>query len=242
MRSLLMVSAGIAMLGLTAPAAAQNMPAPMHMMPHDGTLLTVVAEGRTTRTPDLATIRAGVTTQAATAAEALAQNSTRMERVLAALRRAGVAERDIQTASIQLNPQYRYQENEPPVITGYQAVNMVSVRFRDVAKSGSILDVLVREGANNINGPSLSLDDPAAALDEARRDAVARAAARAQLYASAAGLSVDRIVSISETMEGAGPQPPMMVSARAQSESADTAIVPGEQDVTVTLTFRFLLK
>ncbi|WP_163362974.1 SIMPL domain-containing protein, partial [Klebsiella aerogenes] len=65
----------------------------------------------------------------------------------------GVAERDIQTATIGLSPQYRYAQNEPPVITGYQASNQVSVRFREVAKSGTILDALVREGANNISGP-----------------------------------------------------------------------------------------
>jgi uncharacterized protein YggE len=126
------------------------------------------------------------------------QNSTRMATVLAALKRAGVAERDIQTSSISLSPQYRYAQNEPPVITGYQASNQVTVRFRDIAKSGAILDALVKEGANNISGPNLTIDKPEAALDEARTAAVATARARAELYAKAAGLRVDRILSISE--------------------------------------------
>ncbi len=83
-----------------------------------------------------------------------------MARVLAAVKRAGVADRDIQTATVQLQPQYRYGDNVPPVITGYQATNTLSVRFRDVAKSGSVLDALVAQGANQIDGPNLSIDKP----------------------------------------------------------------------------------
>lgn len=207
----------------------------------DGALLDVVAEGRTTRTPDLATIDAGVVTQAPTAAEALSANAQRMERVLAALKRAGVADRDVQTANISLSPQYRYGENVPPVITGYQAANRVSVRFRDVMKSGSILDALVKEGANQIDGPNLSLAAPDAAMDEARTDAIVRARKRAELYAQAAGMRVQRIVSISEgDTPSPGPRPPMMM-ARMEADAA-TKIAPGEQDVTATVTVRFILK
>ena len=227
-------------LPLAAPAAAQIV-APT-ILP-DGTLLEVSAQGKSTRVPDLATIRAGVVTQAPTAAAALSENAGRMDRVLAALRDAGVAERDIATATVRLSPQYRYIENQAPAITGYQATNTVSIRFRDIAESGTILDALVKQGANQIDGPNLSLDNPDAALDEARTDAVKRARARAELYARAAGLSVSRIVSISESGDNVGMPPPrpIMYAARAES-AADTAIVPGETDVTVTLQVRFLLK
>ena len=95
------------------------------------------------------------------------------------MRRAGGADRDVQTSAISLNPQYRYGENVPPVITGYQAANQVSIRFRDVKRSGAILDTLVAQGANQITGPSFDLDQPDAALDEARGQAVAKARARA---------------------------------------------------------------
>lgn len=208
----------------------------------DGTILDVSATGKTTRVPDIATIRAGVVTQSTTAAQALADNAQRMSEVLAALKAAGVQPRDIATANVSLQPQYRYENNQPPAITGYQASNTVSIRFRDVAKSGAILDTLVKQGANQIDGPSLSLDQPDAALDEARTDAVKRARARAELYAKAAGLSVVRIVSISEGGEMAGPQPPIVYMARAQMAKADTAIVAGETDVTATVSVRFLLK
>jgi uncharacterized protein YggE len=222
------------------PALAQAVPAASAVIP-DGALLDVTATGKTTRVPDLATIRAGVVTQAPTAAQALGDNAQRMAGVLAALKKAGIEARDIATANVSLQPQYRYEDNKPPVITGYQATNSVSIRFRDIAKSGPILDTLVAQGANQIEGPSLSLDQPDAALDEARVDAVKRARARAELYARAAGLSVSRILTISEGGEIAGP-PPMPVYRMAAAKVADTVVMPGESDVTATITVRFLLK
>lgn len=235
----------IRMLTLTALAAAlpgvagAQTAAPA--MSVDGTLLDVVAEGQATRVPDIATIRAGVVTKAPTAAAALSQNATQMTRVLAALKAAGVAARDIQTATIALNPDYRYAENQPPVITGYQASNSVSVKFRDIAKSGAILDALVQQGANQIDGPNLSIDQLEAAQDEARIDAVKRARARAALYAKALGMQVTQLVSLSEG-DGAmpGPVPAMMVRAQAAKDS--TQVVAGEQQVGVTVRVRFLLK
>lgn len=207
-----------------------------------GTLLDVSARGATTRVPDQATIRAGVVSQAATAAAALADNAARMARVLARLKRAGIADRDVATASVSLQPQYRFADNQPPAITGYQATNSVGVRFRDIGKAGPILDALVAEGANQIDGPSLALSQPDAALDEARADAVRHARARAELYAGAAGLRVARIVSIAEAGESAGePQPPVMFRM-ARAEAASTPIAAGEKDVTVTLNVRFLLQ
>ena len=118
------------------------------------------------RVPDIAIISAGVMTRSASATGAISENAARMERVRAALKRAGIADRDIQTSNISLNPEYRYQENQPPQLTGYTASNQVSVRFRDIRNTGRILDALVAEGANQINGPSLTIDKPEAALDE----------------------------------------------------------------------------
>lgn len=233
------------LVALATPIAAAAQTAPMiePMVPASGAVLDVTAEGRTTRVPDLATIRAGVVSQGATAAAALADNAARMERVLAALKRAGIAPRDIQTANVSLSPQYRYADGQPPAITGYQATNNVAIRFRDVGKAGAILDALVAEGANQIEGPSLSVDQPEAALDEARVDAVRRAQARAQLYARAAGMQVARIVSISEAGQDSGgaPNPPVLY-ARAMAAAPKTEIAAGERDITVALQVRFLLR
>ncbi|MET0308771.1 MAG: SIMPL domain-containing protein [Sphingomonas sp.] len=236
----ILLPATLAALTLSVmPALAQDMRP--GFAPIDGTILDVAATGTTARTPDIALIEAGVVTNAATAAGAMVQNAERMRTVLAALRKAGVAERDIQTSTISLSPQYRYVQNEAPVVIGYQASNQVSIRFRDVAKSGPVLDLLVQQGANNISGPTLSIDKPEAAMDEARRDAVAKAKARATLYAEAAGLRVDRILSISEG--GAPPPMPMPIMMRAQADKvAASEVAPGEQQVNATISVRFLLK
>ena len=238
----LLATAAILAAAPFAGAQAQTAPSVVPMIQADGTVLDISATGQTMRVPDVATIRAGVVTQNASAAAALAENADRMARVLAALKHAGVATRDIATANVGLSPQYRYGENVPPVITGYQASNTVSVRFRDIARSGAILDALVRKGANQIDGPNLSLDKPDAALDEARSDAIRRARARAELYAKASGMTVARVVSITEQGENAGGQPPVMMFARAKAADSSTQIAAGETDVTVTVSVRFLLK
>lgn len=227
-------------MAATVPLAAAAQVAPTATVA-EGTLLDVVAEGRVSRVPDIAIIRAGVVSQGATAAEALSANARQMASLLAALKAAGIADRDIQTATISLNPQYRYAENQPPVITGYQASNTVSVKFRDIARSGAILDALVKQGANQIDGPNLTIDAIDSAMDEARVDAVKRARTRADLYARALGMRVDRIVMVSEggDIGMPGPIPQMMVRAEAKDA---TQVVPGEQQVSTSVRIRFLLK
>jgi len=225
----------VVLLGLAVPAAAQTAPS----QAVTGTRLDVAATGEVTRVPDIVRISAGVVTQAPSATEALRQNAERMARVRAALRRAGIADRDIQTSSLSLQPDYRYAENQPPQLTGYRAGNEVNVRFRDIANSGRILDALVAEGANQINGPMLGLDRPEAALDEARTQALANARARAELYARALGMRVKRILFISET---GGAPPPMPMARMMAAQDSATQIAPGEQTLSVSLTVGFELE
>lgn len=222
------------------PAAAQAVAE--FAQPISGTRLEISASGEVSRVPDVAVITAGVATRAATASDALGQNSSKMAGVIAALKRAGVADRDIQTSSINLNPEYRYQENQPPQLVGYSATNQVTIRFRDIRNSGRILDALVAAGANQINGPSMVIDKPDAALDEARADAIARGTARAQLYARALGKRVVRVLSVSESGGGNVMPPPMPYAVRQSAERADTKIMPGEQKVEVTLSMIFELQ
>ncbi|HEX8444985.1 MAG TPA: SIMPL domain-containing protein [Sphingomonas sp.] len=232
----------IGALALAVPGVALAQVAPDPVATLTGTRLDIVANGEVTRVPDIATVSAGVVTQAPTAAAAMSENATRMAATIAGLRRAGVADRDIQTASINLSPQYRYGENVPPVLTGYQASNQVSVRFRDVKRAGAILDTLVQAGANQINGPAFSVDKPAAALDEARTAAIASARARAALYARATGLAVRRIVAIVEEGEQASQPRPMLMAMSRAKEMADTAVQAGEQSLSVTVRVTFELQ
>ncbi|MBR0553998.1 SIMPL domain-containing protein [Stakelama marina] len=239
-KMILAATAATLIWGIPAASAQTGTPAEL-TVPDNATLLEVVVEGQATRVPDIATIRAGVVTQATSAGDALKQNAARMAAVLAALKKAGIADKDVQTAAISLSPQYKYGDNQPPVITGYQASNSVSVRFRDIEKSGAILDALVAQGANQINGPDLSIDAIDAAQDEARTDAIRRARSRADLYAKAAGLRVDRILSISEGANSAPPPRPMAM-ARMEAAAPNTKIAPGQQNVNATVTVRFLLR
>ncbi|MEO7814975.1 MAG: SIMPL domain-containing protein [Sphingomicrobium sp.] len=235
-------------LGLAAATAAMASPTALAaqsvavVQPIAGTRLDISATGTVSRVPDLAIISAGVVTKSTTATGAISDNAARMERVRAALRRAGIADKDIQTSSISLNPDYRYENNQPPVLTGYQASNNVSVKFRDIRNSGKILDALVAEGANQINGPSLTIDKPESAYDEARVKAIAAGRARAELYARALGMRVVKLVSVSE---GGGnyQRPPMPMAMMAKAErSADTSIDPGSQDLEVSLAMSFELQ
>jgi len=208
-----------------------------------GTRLDVSATGEVTRVPDVAVITAGVVSRAATATEAIQDAATRMERVRAALKKANVADRDIQTTNVSLSPEYRYPENQSPQLTGYSASNQVTVRFRDIKASGGILDALVSQGANQISGPNLVVDKPEAALDEARALAIANGRQRAELYARSLGLRVARVVALSESggyyaPPPAPPPPPMM----ARAEMAQTTIDPGEQKLQVTVQMTFELQ
>lgn len=223
-----------------APSAALAQPsAPPPPLP-SGVRLDVVATGEVTRTPDLVTIMAGVVTRSPQAELALRDNAARMERVRAALRRAGIQPRDVQTGTISLSQDYERQETGRPEPSGYVASNQLYVRFRDVANAGRIIDALVAEGVNSVNGPMFGIEDREGALNEARTRALAIARSRADLYARSLGTRVRRIVSVSES----GQQGVILgeaASMRSQASNASTQVEPGEQVVGTSLTVTFEL-
>lgn len=243
-----------------APALAQPTPSPAPVLPANATLLNLSAEALVRRAPDLANFSAGVVTQAKTAGEAMTANARRMDGVIAALKRAGIADRDIQTASLSLQPQYYYPQRERPLpagttrpaepqaprIVGYEARNSVQVRVRKLGEMGKVIDTLVAAGANQVDGPNFMLENQDAALDEARTEAVKKARTRAELYARAANLRVARILSISEG--GAYyPQPVMMreavmATAGNAAPPPPSPVAPGELQLGVTLSVQFALE
>lgn len=239
MKTVLFTALLAATTSLSASAALADQPA---TVPISGTRLDISAEGEVTRAPDIATLSAGVMTQGTTASAAMAENAKRMAAAVAALRQAGVADKDIRTASLSLQP--RYADNngdQPPRISGYQASNQLSVVFRDIKRAGPILDALVGQGVNQISGPDFALDHPDAALDEARAQAMQKARARAEVYAKAAGLGVRRIVAIQESggYSPPSPRPYVMMAARAKAASD---LQPGEEKIGVTLNITFELQ
>lgn len=247
-----------------ASAAQAQLPAASPVLSPEETLLVVSGEGQSRRVPDVALFSAGVVTQGKTGGEALSANAARMDEVVRALKRAGIADRDIQTSALSLQPQYSNPEQEaqmqarlsrqpyvPPAqpqaprIIGYEARNNVQVRVRKLGAMGSIIDTLVSAGANQVDGPSFTLDDSKAALDEARVEAVKEARSRAELYARAAGLRISRILSISE---GGGyyPPQPVMVTGRFAGSAAPppppSPVAPGELTLGTTVSVQFALR
>lgn len=225
-----------------APMMAQAQEPQVSVPAVQGTLLTVSAEGLSEGRPDMATINLGVTTEGQTAQAAMQENARRMQALAQALRRAGVAERDIQTSNVSVYPQQQYIEGQQPRITGYQANNTVVAKVRRIDTTGRVIDAAVGAGGNTVNGVSFSYQDPDAQLDAARRDAIAEARRRAELYASALGMRVHRIVAV---QEGGGYSPPMPVPMMARMEAAQdasTPIAPGQIETRVSVGVTFELR
>jgi uncharacterized protein len=220
-----------------APAAFAQTPPPAAESMFRATTLNLAAYGESKIAPDMATITLGVMTESPTAAAAMQANASQMSRVIAALKRAGLEDRDIQTSQLNLSPQYRYEQNQPPKLTGYQASNQVTLTVRDLARLGQIVDATVNSGANQVHGVSFGLNDPTEAENAARRAAVQALEQKAALYAQATGHRVVRLVSLSESGGYAPPPPmPMMQMARAESMDAATKVAPGELNVRIDIT------
>ena len=191
--------------------------------------------------PDIATISAGVSTQAPTAVAALRQNSVEMRRVINRIKALGVAEKDIQTSGINLNARYDYdRDNQRQVFRGYEVSNRVSVELRDIERIGRVLDALVEAGATDLGGPSFRLENDEAAKATARRSAMERARGQALEYAQLAGYSGLRLLEVSESIQGSGPMPPQPVSARMVAmDAAEAPVQPGQVSTGVSVTVKY---
>jgi hypothetical protein len=211
------------------PVAAEDRPYPQ---------IRVTGEGVATLPPDMALLSLAVARDAPTAAQALEETSRAMRDVLAAMRKAGVDERDLQTEQFSIHPRYRDEpaqvKGEPPIprIVGYTVSNGLSVRVRELDRLGAIIDMSVRLGVNQGGGIQFLNDDPAAALTAARTAAMQDALARARTLAAAANVSLGAILDISEQSY----QPRPMMMARAEMVMADAVpIAGGENSYRVTV-------
>ncbi|WP_435169525.1 SIMPL domain-containing protein [Falsirhodobacter sp. 1013] len=196
--------------------------------------ITVTGEGQVAAAPDMATLMLGVTAQGATATEAMQANATQLTAVMDRLKAAGIADADIQTTGLQLNPNWTQAENQARRIDGYTADNMLTVRLRKIDGLGEVLDTVVADGANTLNGISFDLADPKPLMDEARKRAVEDAKDRARQLAEAAGVQLGGIESIIEGGGAQGPVPMFRMEA-----SAATPVAGGEvtRSAQVTITF-----
>ena len=202
--------------------------------------ISVTGTGRVKAEPDVADINLGVTKQGEDAQSAAGEAATTMDAVINALLEAGVAEADIQTTSLSLNPIYDWDEN-PPDIEGWEASNQVNVTVRDIEAVGAVVDAATAAGATNVNGISFRVEDPTAAEAEARSAAVAAAKAKADQLATDAGVTIIGVISISES--GGQPPPPIYMERAAfdmaAGEALATPVLPGQVELSISVFIQY---
>jgi uncharacterized protein YggE len=199
--------------------------------------ITVTGVGTVKSVPDEAEISLGVETEGATAKDALAENSARMERLLAALRGAGVKKEDIRTQEVSVYP--RYAPDGRPA-DGYTARNSVLVKVPDLARTGAILDLAARSGANHTSGPAMSASNREELESKALSAAVRNARAKAEALADAAGVGLGPVTAIVEGFAG-GPEP-YPLAARADADAGKAVpIEPGTEEIQATVTITFAI-
>jgi uncharacterized protein len=202
--------------------------------------ISISGHGEVRAVPDLAVVSIGVSTQAATAREALDINTKSMKILIDTLKKAGIDNRDIATSNFSVGPRvdYNSSNSQPPKVVGYDVNNMVTITVRNIEDLGELLDVAVSTGSNTINGISFSVSKPEAMLTEARKAAVADARSKAETYAAAGGFKLGSIVTLNE---GASYQPPTPYLAKAaRAEAADAVpIAQGEQSLTIDVSITY---
>jgi uncharacterized protein YggE len=225
-----LAAAAAAIALLTAPALAQVIPP---------ATVSVTGEATVSVPPDLAQVDGGVSSDAKTAREAFEANNAAMGKVLLALKGAGIAEKDIQTSRLSLQPQNALSRSGPSPIVGYRASNRVTVRVHDVAKLAGVIDTLVGAGANDIGGIGFMVSNASKLLDEARERAIADARRKAEIYAKAAGVTLGAPVGISEE-SSPGPVPYRRMAAGMPVSAAPLA--QGEETLQVTVSVSWAIK
>lgn len=224
----------LAAAAFAAPAAAAEV-----QLAATGPVVELTVDESVEAAPDIATVSAGVTTQASTAVEAMRANATAMNAVVARIRSLGVAERDIQTSGISLGAMYDYnQQTQRQVFRGYQASNRVSVKLRRIERTGEVLDALVAAGATDLGGPEWSIDDDTAARAQARKAAFDKARAQALEYARMAGYSGLKLLEINESVAARQPIP-MFRAVAEQAAAAPTPVQPGMVQTGVAVTVKY---
>ncbi|MCL4767615.1 MAG: SIMPL domain-containing protein [Hyphomicrobiaceae bacterium] len=213
------------------PAAAAEQPGQRR--------ISISASATVTAEPDIALISTGVVSEAQTAREALERNTAAMRRLIEGLKAAGIEGRDIQTTSFNVEPRYEQaKDGRPPAIVGYRVLNDVRITTRDIGRLGEVLDRAVTLGANQIGGIQFEVSKSETLKDEARREAMANARRRAQLFAAAAGVELGEVLRIEEDVQEDGPRPVPYARALKASVPIERGTATLEARVSVTWALR----
>jgi uncharacterized protein len=207
--------------------------------------LSVNGEGKVMAVPDLATLNLGIEAQAGTVSEAQAQAAKAMDQIMAALTADGIAGNDIQTSQFSIDP---VRQSNPKTgeetLVGYRVTNMVNVKIREVAKAGEIIDAVAQAGGDltQVQGMSLSVEDPTPFQTQAREQALADAKAKAEQMAQLAGVKLGKPISISESGVYYPTPAPMFSYADVKVAGATTSISPGEQEISVNVQIMYKIE
>lgn len=227
---LLLMVAGLAARSDIANAQEQDEPTARRT-------ITVSGTGRVTAQPDEATISIGAQITAPTLAEATEQANAIMTKVLAALKAQGIDPKEIQTSTYNVNPVTTYNEGEPPKVTGYQVMNVVNVKVKDIANVGKVLDAGMSAGANYLGGVTFGIADSSKYETEARTAAVKDATHIAETLAAASGVKLGNVISITEGVTSA---PPPLPYARSAADAASAGPVEtGSLEISTNVLMRF---
>jgi uncharacterized protein len=200
--------------------------------------VSVSATGSVAADPDMAYISTGVIVEADTAKDALARNSTVMAKLIDGLKALGIAPKDIQTTTVNVEPRYvQAKDGRPATISGYRVVNQVRLTVHDVKRLGEMLDSAITLGANQVNGINFDVSNAETLKDDARKQAMVNAKRRAELYATAAGAQLGSVLSISEDVSS-GPRP-MPIT---RSMAAAVPIEAGTRTLTVEVHVTYALR
>lgn len=226
---------------IPAPPAGQTPPPPAPRQAAQMETVSVTGEGRATLAPDRVSFTAGVETTDPALGPALEENNRRLAGLIAALKKQGVAGKEIRTSQVSISPQMDYQQGKRPRIVGYQVTNLVTVTRDDPADAGKLLQAALDAGANHVSGLSFTVADPTRGRDAALASAVADARAKAEVLARAAGRALGRALSITEGSAPPGPPIPFRAEAM-QARGADVPVEPGTEELRFTVSVVFELR
>ncbi|TYC55701.1 SIMPL domain-containing protein [Rhodobacterales bacterium] len=235
------LAAGLAVAIAGSPAQAQD--SGVQEIASRGTI-TMDGQGSVAVSPDMGVISASVVTTADTTEKALSENNALIGKVISAMKEQGIESRDIRTNGFNIFPRYDRSENKDggqPKIVGYEVRNGIEMKVRDLAKLGDLISSAVDNGANAIDSVRFEVSEPDEKLDEARKRAVEEARHKAEIFASAAGVELGTIVSITETGIQM-PQPVLMrAEAKAMAMASPVPVEAGEETIAANVTIRWSL-
>ena len=238
-----LIIAALSVLPLTLSAQTTQLPAQTSIRDFAADTISVTGTGRINIAPDKVTFTAGVETSAPTVEDAVNQNTTQTNALIAALKKAGASDKEIRTSNFSVFPQYEYIENRRPRVTGFNAVNTVTVTRKNATDASKLLTAAVSAGANQISGLTFGVHDQQKARDRGLQLAFEDAKAKAALLASAAGRGVGRAISI---VEGSAPQdvprPMYGKTAALEARVANVPVETGEDELSFSVSVVFELR